>query len=165
MKYIDYYKSPLGEILLGSDSHSLTELYFKNGSHHPEDLGQAKSKKDLPIFTEARNWLDIYFSGKEPNFIPAVNLQGTSFQLLVWRITATIPYGQTRTYGSIAREIAGKKGLSSMSSQAVGGALGRNPISLVIPCHRVLGKANKLTGYGGGLKRKSALLKLEGADL
>ena len=119
-------------------------------------------KEELPIFVETCHWLDIYFSGKEPNFTPQLKMNTTPFRKAVWEILLTIPFGKTMTYGEIAKLIAQKRGIAQMSAQAVGGAVGHNPISLIIPCHRVVGPKGKLTGYAGGLDKKAKLLRLEG---
>ena len=165
MEYIVYYDSPVGKLTLVSDGESLTELRFEK----PETLAGTKAdrrtEKRLPVLSEAVRWLDAYFSGRDPGFIPELNPQGTEFQKAVWDILLTIPYGQTKSYGEIAAETARKTGKRSMSAQAVGGAVGRNPIALVIPCHRVIGSDGSLVGYGGGLDRKLRLLRLEKAIL
>ena len=159
MIYTVHYTSPLGGITLASDGMALTGLYFDGERDFP-DLSAAH-KKDLPVFGEAMHWLDLYFAGKEPDFSPALNPTGTAFQHAVWEILRTIPYGGTTTYGAIAKrleKVTGKR----MSAQAVGGAVGRNPISILIPCHRVIGADGSLTGYAGGLDKKEYLLGLEG---
>ena len=117
------------------------------------------------MLTETKHWLDAYFHGEQPKALPALHLAGTSFQREVWKILLKIPYGQVRTYGDIAAEIAKRRGQNRFSAQAVGGAVGHNRISILIPCHRVIGANGSLTGYAGGVERKLALLKLEGADL
>ena len=115
------------------------------------------------MFEQAKRWLTIYFSGKEPDFQVPLHFTGTEFQNEVWEILYAIPYGQTMTYGQIAAQIAEKRGLQRMSAQAVGGAVGRNEISIIVPCHRVVGTNGSLTGYAGGIDKKIALLQLEGA--
>ena len=125
-------------------------------------MKEAGKEKSLPVFTEACRWLDIYFSGKEPLFTPPLTLRASPFRQAVWEIILTIPYGKTMTYGEIAKRIAMQKGILQMSAQAVGNAVGHNPISLIIPCHRVVGSDGSLTGYAGGIDRKVKLLKLEG---
>lgn len=159
MIYTVHYTSPLGGITLASDGMALTGLYFDGERDFP-DLSAAH-KKDLPVFGEAMRWLDLYFAGKEPDFMPPLAPVGTTFQQAVWEILRTIPYGGTMTYGAIAKrleKVTGKR----MSAQAVGGAVGRNPISILIPCHRVIGADGSLTGYAGGLDKKEYLLGLEG---
>ena len=159
MIYTAHYTSPLGGITLASDGMALTGLYFDGERDFP-DLSAAH-KKDLPVFGEVMRWLDLYFAGKEPDFMPPLAPVGTTFQQAVWEILRTIPYGGTMTYGAIAKrleKVTGKR----MSAQAVGGAVGRNPISLLIPCHRVIGADGSLTGYAGGLDKKEYLLRTEG---
>lgn len=160
--YTAAYLSPLGPITLRADGETLTGLWFVGQKYYPGHLDNG-GQDDLPIFAQARQWLDIYFSGKTPDFTPPLRTEGTAFQREVWAILAAIPYGMTRTYGDIAGELAQKRGLEHMSAQAVGSAVGRNPISILIPCHRVVGQTGNLTGYAGGLDRKRALLELEGA--
>ena len=164
MLYSSRYTSPLGEILLASDGQSVTGLWFEGQKYFsPSLLAQAK-KEPLPVLDAARQWLDMYFDGRQPDFMPPLSVEGSPFRQAVWRILQTIPYGRTMTYGEIGRQIAGVDD-GKMSAQAVGGAVGRNPISIMIPCHRVVGANGSLTGYAGGLARKQALLKLEGVDL
>lgn len=160
MIYTAHYNSPLGGITLTSDGMALTGLYFDGERDFP-DLSPGR-KKDLPLFGEVMRWLDLYFAGKEPDFSPALNPTGTAFQMSVWAILRTIPYGETTTYGAIAKRLEKKTG-KRMSAQAVGGAVGRNPISIIVPCHRVIGANGSLTGYAGGLDKKEYLLELEGA--
>ncbi|HJA94337.1 MAG TPA: methylated-DNA--[protein]-cysteine S-methyltransferase, partial [Candidatus Eisenbergiella merdipullorum] len=116
-------------------------------------------------FERVKQWLDIYFSGKDPDFTIPLHFTGTAFQNEVWKILCTIPYGQTETYGEIAKQIAVRKGLPHMSAQAVGGAVGHNEISIIVPCHRVVGADGSLTGYAGGIDKKIKLLQLEKADI
>ena len=160
MIYTAHYNSPLGGITLTSDGIALTGLYFDGERDFP-DLSPGR-KKDLPLFGEVMRWLDLYFDGKEPDFSPALNPTGTAFQMSVWAILRTIPYGETTNYGAIAKRLEKKTG-KRMSAQAVGGAVGRNPISIIVPCHRVIGANGSLTGYAGGLDKKEYLLELEGA--
>ena len=121
--------------------------------------------KNLAVFDQTRRWLDLYFSGREPGFTPALNPVGSAFRRAVWEILLKIPYGKTTTYGQIAREIAAARGLAKMSAQAVGGAVGHNEISIIIPCHRVVGTHGSLTGYAGGIDRKIKLLQPGGVDM
>ena len=160
MIYTAHYNSPLGGIMLTSDGMALTGLYFDGERDFP-DLSPGR-KKDLPLFGEVMRWLDLYFDGKEPDFSPALNPTGTAFQMSVWAILRTIPYGETTNYGAIAKRLEKKTG-KRMSAQAVGGAVGRNPISIIVPCHRVIGANGSLTGYASGLDKKEYLLELEGA--
>lgn len=162
MKYFYNYTSPLGNITLASDGRYITGLWFEGQKYFAEGMQAYSCKMSLPIFEQCIKWLDIYFGGTNPDFTVPVKFIGTPFQVMVWNILQRIPYGATTTYGEIARKIAELKGLCSMSSQAVGGAVGRNPISIIVPCHRVIGCNGKLTGYAGGLNRKQRLLQLEG---
>lgn len=165
MNYIYTYKTPVGfdDMLLGSDGAFLTALCFE----HSRDVRKIEhgEPKDLAIFEQTVRWLDIYFSGKQPDFTPAYKIDATPFRQAVIERMLRIPYGQTVTYGSIAAELAAERNLARMSAQAVGGAVGFNPICLIVPCHRVVGASGSLTGYGGGIRNKIALLKLEGCDM
>lgn len=160
MKYTGKYTSPLGEMLIASDDIGITGVWFSGQKYYASNLGEPE-EKETPAITQARKWLDIYFSGEEPPFSLPIHLIGTPFQKEVWQILCTIPYGKTVTYGEIAKTLATRQGKPHMSAQAVGGAVGRNPVSVIVPCHRVLGANGSLTGYAGGLDRKEALLKLE----
>lgn len=164
MANVTYYHSPLGRMLLASDETGLTGVWFENQKYYVNGLEDIVWKEDL-FLSETKKWLDIYFSGKNPSFLPAIHMKGTSFQKQVWNILLTIPYGTTITYGEIAERICKENELLSMSAQAVGGAVGHNKISILIPCHRVIGRNGRLTGYAGGLERKIALLKSEGVVL
>ena len=163
MQYISHYHSPLGGILLAADEIGLAGLWFEGQKYFALYLDKEHEERELPVFEQAGRWLDIYFSGREPDFQVPLHFTGTDFQNEVWDILYTIPYGQTMTYGEIARRLAEKRGLKRMSAQAVGGAVGRNEISVIVPCHRVVGTSGSLTGYAGGIDKKIALLKLEGA--
>ncbi len=161
MKYIHYYNSPLGLITEASDGKKLTGLWFEGQKYYLSSLNKEYTEQDLPIFSQTDNWLDIYFSGEEPGFTPPISINTSEFRKTVFDILLSIPYGHTITYGEIAGIIANNKGVRCISAQAVGGAVGHNPISLIIPCHRVLGAHGKLTGYAGGINKKEQLLKLE----
>lgn len=184
MTYTYRYESPLGGIILACDEAGLTGLWFEGqkyfGSTLPKGYAEKglfpaavceKSRSDIPdaqvdnpaaeIFEETVRWLDLYFQGQIPDFLPRLSWNATPFQKGVWEILLTIPYGQTMTYGAIAARMAERMGLASMSAQAVGGAVGHNPISIIVPCHRVVGANGKLTGYAGGIHRKEWLLALE----
>ena len=165
MEYIHHYDSPLGGITIASDGHALTGLWFDGQKYYADTLDDDHIEKALPVFDETERWLDIYFGGKEPGFTPPLNMKTTPFRKSVWEVMLTIPYGRTMTYGEIADRIAKKKGASHMSAQAVGGAVGHNAISLIIPCHRVVGTNGSLTGYAGGIDKKVKLLSLEHADM
>lgn len=161
MQYISYYLSPLGKILLVADEIGLTGLWFEGQKYFAMHLDKEYEKKELPLFITVKRWLDIYFLGKSPDFIVPLHMIGTDFQKEVWKILCSIPYGQTMTYGEIAKQIAKQRGLEHMSAQAVGGAVGHNKISIIVPCHRVVGTNGSLTGYAGGIDKKMALLTLE----
>ena len=161
MEYIYQRPTPLGEILLSSDGEALTGLWFVGQKYYADTLFSSHEARRVPVFEAADRWLTAYFSGQIPGFTPPLRPKGTPFRRAVWDILLTIPYGQTMTYGEIASVIAARQGLPHMSAQAVGGAVGRNPISLIIPCHRVVGVGGRLTGYAGGLDRKDWLLAME----
>lgn len=163
--YIQGYQSPLGKITMASDGSHLTGLWFNGQKYDRAGLSERYEEKRLPIFEETKKWLDVYFSGKEPDFVPSIHLQATDFRKEVWKILLTIPYGTTMTYREIADEIARHRGISKMSAQAVGGAVGHNPLSIIIPCHRVIGTNGSLTGYAGGIDKKRNLLALEKTGL
>ncbi len=162
MQYTSKYDSPLGEILLAADDEGLTGLWFDKEKYYAMNLAPEHEAKETKAIIATKKWLDVYFSGKEPDFMPPMHMIGTDFQKEVWHILLTIPYGKTTTYGDIARRLAKKHGKATMSAQAVGGAVGHNEISVIIPCHRVVGKSGSLTGYAGGIDKKIYLLKLEG---
>lgn len=165
MQYINHYQSPLGRILLAADAIGLTGLWFEGQKYFALGLDAAHEETELPLFEQANYWLDLYFSGKSPDFSVPLHATGTAFQKEVWELLSSIPYGQTMTYGEVARQLAAKKGLGHMSAQAVGGAVGHNKISIFIPCHRVVGTNGSLTGYAGGIDKKRSLLHLEKAKL
>ena len=160
-----HYDSPLGGITLAGDGDALTGLWFDGQEHFAETLSAGHEARNLPVLDETVRWLDLYFSGKDPGFTPAVEMRGTPFRKAVWEILLTIPYGRTTTYGQIAERIAEQTGVRRMSAQAVGGAVGHNAFALIVPCHRVVGADGSLTGYAGGIDKKLKLLRLEGADL
>lgn len=165
MVYTCTYKSKLGDILLAADEIGLTGLWFTGQKYYANTLLDEHISQETPILAEAKKWLDIYFSGKEPTFTPPLHPAGSDFRQAVWQILLQIPYGQTITYGEIARKMAEMKNVSRMSAQAVGGAVGHNEISIIIPCHRVIGTNGSLTGYAGGIDKKLSLLELEHADM
>lgn len=163
-----YYKkisSPLGEITLRSDGESLTGLWFADDKHYGDKDIQSAQNAELMVFALAEKWLAEYFAGREPKIYVPLQFTGSDFQERVWKILQNIPYGRLVTYGDIAREIAEQLGRSHMSAQAVGGAVGHNPLCIIIPCHRVIGANGSLTGYGGGMWRKVRLLEIEKADM
>lgn len=161
MEYAHYYNSPLGKILLASDGHALTGLWFEGQKYFAAKLDPDHEEKKLPVFARTAEWLAMYFDGENPAFMPPLTLKGTPFQKEVWEAMLAIPFGQTTTYAKIAAEIARRRGLASMSAQAVGSAVAHNPISLIIPCHRVVGSDGSLTGYAGGIEKKEWLLAME----
>ena len=171
-RYFCEYTTPenFDDMIMVSDGVSLCSLVFKNSPDVTKAFERAAGREkeerdDLEIFARTREWLDIYFSGKNPDFLPSLSPGiRTEFCARVSEIMKEIPYGKTVTYGEIAKRIAEEKGIKRMSAQAVGGAVGLNPVCIIIPCHRVLGAKGKLTGYGGGIKNKIGLLKLEGIN-
>ncbi len=165
MTFIQHYDSPLGGILLAADEIGLTGLWFDGQKYFARDLPAERLEEDTPVLSEARRWLDVYFTGRQPDFTPPLHPIGSAFRRGVWDILLQIPYGQTTTYGEIARQLAAKLGLPRMSAQAVGGAVGHNAISIIIPCHRVVGTNGSLTGYAGGIDKKVKLLEWEHADM
>lgn len=161
--YTHNYQSPLDKIVIASDGTAITGLWFVGQRHFDIEVEGCITDKDLPIFDEVSRWLDIYFTGNNPGEIPAVRMNGTPFQLEVWQILQAVPYGKLITYREIAELIAKKRGITKMSARAVGNAVGRNPVSILVPCHRVVGSDGRMTGYAGGIERKVKLLKLENA--
>lgn len=165
MDYIYKYKSPIGDITMASDGINLIGLWFDGQKYAKSTISSSAIEKDLPIFNDTIKWLDLYFSGQDPHFIPQILMKGSDFRKRVWDILLKIPYGTTMTYGEIADIIAKEEGLDKMSAQAVGGAVGHNPISIIVPCHRVVGTNGSLTGYAGGIDKKIKLLSLEKVDM
>ena len=163
MDFTTHYHSPLGNILLASDGEALVGLWFEGQKYFAEGLDKVcKECEDVPIFQETKAWLDTYFSGRIPEFTPKLKMRTSEFRQGVWNVLLQIPYGHTMTYGEIAHLIAQERGLKSMSAQAIGNAVGHNSISLIIPCHRVIGTNGSLTGYAGGIDKKKWLLQMEG---
>ncbi|MDE6482691.1 MAG: methylated-DNA--[protein]-cysteine S-methyltransferase [Rikenellaceae bacterium] len=165
MNYICEYDSPIGRLTMASDGEALTGLWFDGQRYFADTLSGRSVIKRLPLFGQTAEWLDCYFNGKEPDFTPALRPAGSPFRLAVWDMLRTIPYGETVTYKDIAVKIARLRGVATMSAQAVGGAVGHNPVSIIIPCHRVVGCGGSLTGYAGGIDRKVSLLKMERVDM
>ena len=159
-----HYDSPLGGILLAADEIGLTGLWFDGEKYFADHLPSEHTERETPILVEVKRWLDIYFAGKEPDFLPPLHAIGSAFRQISARRYGT-EYGKTTTYGEIARQLAEKRKLPRMSAQAVGGAVGHNEISIIIPCHRVVGTNGSLTGYAGGIDKKVKLLKLERTDM
>jgi O-6-methylguanine DNA methyltransferase len=165
MQYTSQYHSPLGDILIAADEEGLTGLWFEGQKYYALYLDKDNEERETQILKDTKKWLDIYFSGQEPDFKVPLHFTGTDFQNEVWEILYSIPYGKTMTYGEIACVLAKRKGLERMSAQAVGGAVGHNEISIIVPCHRVVGSQGSLTGYAGGIDKKVSLLKLENVDM
>lgn len=164
MRYTDNYVSPMGNIVLAGDGTALTGLWFEGQKWFGAGLTDGAERAELPVFGQTKKWLDIYFGGGEPAFTPAVALRGSEFQIAVWNVLSAISYGKTVTYGEIAKNLTAVTGRKT-SARAVGSAVGRNPVSIIVPCHRVLGADGSLTGYAGGVERKRELLRLEGVLL
>ena len=164
MTFTQHYDSPLGGILLAADEIGLTGLWFDGEKYFSDNLPAEHIQKETFILLEAKRWLDIYFTGQEPDFLPPLHPIGSAFRQSVWEILLQIPYGKTTTYGEIARQLAEKQKIPRMSAQAAGGAVGHNAISIMIPCHRVVGTNGSLTGYAGGIDKKRRLLELEGSE-
>lgn len=156
MDYLSHYASPLGPITLSSDGEALTGLWFDGQKYFGATLSPEQMELDLPIFQETSRWLDLYFGGRDPGPLPLLRPKGSEYRQKVWKALLEIPRGQTVTYARLA-------GLIPTSPRAVAGAVAHNPISLLIPCHRVIGTGGALTGYAGGVDKKRALLRLEGA--
>ena len=166
--YKTEYKSPLGIITICCDEdEKVVGLFFKNQKYFADNIdGKITENNNLKIFVTVKSWLDKYFAGKKPNIkeIP-IKFIGNDFRKSVWKILYKIPYGKTVTYGDVAKQIAKQKDIAKMSAQAIGGAVGHNPISIIVPCHRVVGKNGKLTGYAAGLDKKKKLLELEQVNM
>ncbi len=162
MQFTKKYISPIGRMLIACDDEGLTGLWFYGQKYFALGIDYETEEFDAQPIKDAVRWLDVYFSGKEPDFTPPLHMIGSPFQMIVWSLLLEIPYGQTMTYGQLSKLTAEKKGVESMSSQAVGGAVGHNKISIIVPCHRVLGSYGNLTGYAGGLDRTISLLEIEG---
>ena len=156
MTCTQHYDSPLGGMLLAADEVGLTGLWFGGQKYFADTLPQEHVQWETPVLAETRRWLDVYFSGREPDFLPPLHPLGSPFRQAVWEVLLTIPYGETMTYGDIARRLGRMEAF-----QAVGGAVGHNPISIIVPCHRVVGSDGGLRGYAGGLDKKARLLRLE----
>lgn len=162
MQYIHYYESPIGQLLLTADEQGLTGLLLQG---EPWSVEPAHTQTITPAIAESIRWLDIYFNGHIPDFTPPLHPSGSKFQMEVWELLSKIPYGQLTTYGDLAKQIAANRNITRMSAQAVGGAVSSNPISIIVPCHRVIGANGNLTGFASGLDNKISLLKQEGFDM
>ena len=166
MHYLNHYESPLGAMTMASDGEHLTGLWFDGQKYDRSTIdGNAELKPHLPVFTQTAQWLDAYFEGTDPGFTPPISVKGSDFKKMVSSIMLSIPFGATSTYARIAAEVARRTGRTHMSAQAVGGAVGRNPIVLIVPCHRVLASNGSLRGYAGGVDRKERLLQMEGVNM
>lgn len=165
MKYTSTYKTPLGNVLLAADETGLTGLWFEGAKFYAAGLAPEHEEKELPVFETAKEWLKAYFAGQNPDVSPRLHMTGSPFRTRIWELLLQIPYGQTMTYGELAARIAKEQGIPRMSAQAVGGAVAHNPISIMIPCHRMVGSNGSLTGYAGGIPRKVELLTLEGVSM
>ena len=165
MKYLQTIPSPIGNLTVSSDGENILGLWIEGQKYFARNLGKDVSEENLSIFENVREWLGIYFGGNEPNFALSVKPQGSPFQKSVWDILRQIPYGKTTSYGEIAKQIEVQNGGKRTSARAVGGAVGHNPVSILIPCHRVVGKNGALTGYAGGISKKIQLLAIEGVKV
>ena len=161
MDYTSDYDSKYGKILLASDGEAITGLWFYGQKYFAATLSNEHIKKELPVFQDTYKWLNMYFSGKEPEYSVPIAPRGSDFRKIVWQILCDIPYSKVATYKNVAEKAAQILGISTMSAQAVGGAVGHNPISILIPCHRVIGANGSLTGYAAGVEIKRRLLELE----
>ena len=164
MIYIGTYDSPIGVIYITTTQKELTGVWFDK-QRVIKELKEEPLEKSTEVMEETMKWLDLYFAGEEPDFMPKCKMDGTAFRKAVWEILKEIPYGETTTYGEIAKKVAKQFGKTTMSAQAVGGAVGHNPIGILVPCHRVVGTNGNLTGYAGGIDKKIALLQLEKHDM
>jgi methylated-DNA-[protein]-cysteine S-methyltransferase len=160
MRYIRKISSPVGLLTVASDGENVTGLWIEGQKYFASTLGLHVEEKDLPVFDSARKWLERYFSGNEPDFMPPLEPEGTPFQRTVWDVLRTLPYGQVVTYGDVAARIGQPEAM-----RAVGATVGRNPISILIPCHRVISAKGSLTGYAAGIEKKKWLLRLEKVPL
>lgn len=164
MYYTGHYQSPLGDILLSADDVGAVGLWFQGARYYARCLPPDSEPRETPILQSLRDWLDVYFSGRAPDFQPPIRMVGTPFQVEVWSLLCQIPYGATTTYGALAAKLAKAHGRAHMSARAVGAAVGKNNLSLIVPCHRVVGAHRSPVGYAGGIDRKLYLLQLEGGD-
>jgi methylated-DNA-[protein]-cysteine S-methyltransferase len=161
MEYVHTIESPVGTLTAASDGENISGLWIAGQKYFGRTLGEEVVERGLPVFEQLRDWLAVYFSGREPDFTPPLMPKGSPFQQLVWKCLGKIPYGQTISYGELAEHCERERGGGRGSARAAGGAVGRNPVSIIIPCHRVIGKNGDLTGYAGGVAVKQKLLNLE----
>ncbi|MFP3042676.1 methylated-DNA--[protein]-cysteine S-methyltransferase [Treponema primitia] len=162
MEYVCKIKSPVGMLTVSSDGENILGLWIEGQKYFAHTLDKDSVEKNMPVFEGVRKWLDCYFAEKEPDFMPPLLPKGSPFQKSIWNILCKIPYGQTITYGEIAKQYGVQSKEKPTSPRAVGGAVGHNQISIIIPCHRVVGANGNLTGYAGGINKKIQLLQLEG---
>ena len=165
MIFTQHYNSPVGDLLLAADDSGLIGLWLDGEKYFADSLPESPDERETTILCDAKRWLDVYFSGREPDFMPPLHPSGSDFRKAVWKLLLEIPYGKTVTYGELAKKLAVQMGIPRMSAQAVGGAVGHNEISIIIPCHRVVGTNGSLTGYAGGIEKKIRLLELEKVDM
>ena len=161
MTDIAYYESPIGKLLLSADGTGLTGLWFEGQKYYGAGITENPAFRENAHICDAADWLDSYFSGLIPKNTPKLHMQGTEFRTSVWKLLLEIPYGKTTTYGELAAKLAAVNNSGRISARAAGGAVGHNPISIIVPCHRVIGADGTLTGYAGGIERKEYLLRLE----
>lgn len=165
MLYTSVYKSPIGDMLIACDDEYITGLWFFGSKYFADSLSVDAVQKQTPVIRLTKQWLDAYFAERDPGEPPPFRMFGTPFQLDVWDELCKIPYGETVSYGDIAKAVASRRGVERMSPQAVGGAVGRNRISIIVPCHRVIAADKTLCGYAGGLDIKKELLRIEGVNI
>lgn len=164
LQFTQEYLSPLGKLLLACDNEGLTGIWFEGQKYFDKGLSVKQKALEHEILAQTKAWLDLYFKGQEPSFTPPLKLCGTFFEKLVWQELLNIPYGTVTTYGKLSLKVAKTLNKEHMAAQAVGHAVGLNPVSIIVPCHRVVGSRGNLTGYAAGLERKLKLLELEGLD-
>ncbi|SDR94931.1 methylated-DNA-[protein]-cysteine S-methyltransferase [Paenibacillaceae bacterium GAS479] len=164
-QYTKEFNSPIGRMTMASDGENLTGVWMEGQKYFGATLGNHGPGASLPVFDLVEEWLELYFQGEQPGLVLPLAPQGNEFRKSIWSILCDIPYGEVITYGEIAKLVAQKMGRAAMSAQAVGGAVGHNPISIIIPCHRVVGSKGSLTGYAGGIERKIKLLQLERVNM
>ena len=165
MIFTQHYNSPVGGLLLAADDSGLIGLWLDGEKYFADSLPESHAERETTILCDAKRWLDVYFSGREPDFMPPLHPSGSYFRKAVWKLLLEIPYGKTVTYGELAKKLAVQMGIPRISAQAVGGAVGHNEISIILPCHRVVGTNGSLTGYAGGIEKKIKLLELEKVDM
>lgn len=165
MQFVSHYQSPIGPVTLVAEGDALVGAWFNDQRFFCSTLTPSAVAGVTPVLNDAARWLDDYFKGMRPEYLPALSFAGSDFRLRVWRLLVEIPYGQTTTYRDLGEKVAQNAGKRRMSAQAVGGAVGHNPICIFVPCHRVLAANGSLAGYAGGLERKEFLLRLEGINI